>query len=185
MIKIPAIIGGFLGAFALVTLLICRGPRKSTSTPFTVSLDHIKTMREVHLTRYYFEQIVPVEKKDKLKTLIIVPATIDAYINMDELTMEEDSAHISFILPSIRLSEVNFTIDSAKIYGFKNFGIYFSDNAYSEAVEDIQSGLRQARVDIRSKAISQGILELAAQEARSFIQVWVHPVSEKVVQFKD
>lgn len=182
--KFPAIIGGFLGAFALVTLLICRGPRKSPSTPFTVSLEHIKTMREVHLTRYYFEQIVPVEKKDKLKTLIIVPATIDAYINMEELVMEEDSANYTFTMPMIRLSEVNFTIDSAKIYGFKHFGIYFSDNAYSEAVEDIQAGLRQARADIRAKAIMQGILDLAAQEARSFIQVWVQPVSEKGVRFK-
>lgn len=182
--KLPAIIGYIFGSLALVSLFICRGPRKSPSTPFTVSLEHIKTMREVHLTRFYFEQIVPVEKKDKLKTLIIVPATIDAYINMEELVMEEDSANFTFIMPMIRLSEVNFTLDSAKIYGFKHFGIYFSDNAYSEAVEDIQVGLRQARAEIRSKAIMQGILDLAAQEARSFIQVWVQPVSEKGVRFK-
>lgn len=168
----------------IISIWICRKPKIPKQTPFTVSLDHIKMMRDVHLTRYYFEHIVPVEKKDKLKTLIIVPATIDAYINMDEVTLEEDSMNYKFTLPEIRLSDVNFTIDSAKIYGFKNFGIYFSDNAYSEAVEDIQAGLKQARQEIRSKAISQGILTMAAQEARSFIQVWIQPVTEKMVEVR-
>lgn len=156
----------------------CQG-KNEKSTPFTVSTDHIRSFRHLHLTQFYFEQIIPIEKKDKLKSLIIVPATIEAYMDLDELKVESDSMTYRFTLPDVRLSDVNFIIDSAKIYGFKHFGIYFSDNAYSEAVEDIQSGFRIARVEVANKAREQGIERMARDQAKEFIRAW-YPVKEVV-----
>lgn len=173
-----------LGAVVLIAVVwtITR-PKPKKQTPFTVSLDHIKMMRDLHLTRFYFEQIIPIEKKDKLKSLIIVPATIDAYMDLDELKMEADSLNLKFTLPVVRLSEVNFMIDSAKVYGFKHFGLYFSDNAYSEAVLDIQEGMRTARAEVTKKAIDQGIEIMALKEAKEFIYNWGRSVSRKDVSF--
>lgn len=168
----------------IVVLLLVLGIPKCRSkpapAPYTVSLDHIKMMRQLHLTRFYFEQIIPVEKKEKLKTLIIVPAMIDAYMDLDELKMDiVDSVNYKFTLPEVRLSEVNFLLDSARVYGFKHFGIYFSDNAYSEAVQDIQDGLKQARVDVRRKAVEQGILDMAYKEGKDFIYNWARAIADK------
>lgn len=172
-------------AIILITLLTQRilSRDRPAPEPYTVSLDHIKMMRQLHLTRFYFEQIIPVEKKDKLKTIIIVPAMIDAYMDLDELKMEEDSVNYKFTLPEVRLSDVNFLLDSARVYGFKHFGIYFSDNAYSEAVQDIQEGLKQARVEVKRKAIEQGILDMAYKEGKDFVYNWARAVSEKEFTF--
>ena len=163
------------GISAMVTLFRGFRLRNQKSTPFTVSTDHIRSFRHLHLTQFYFEQIIPIEKKDKLKSLIIVPSTIEAYMDLDELKVESDSLNYKFTLPDVRLSDVNFVIDSAKIYGFKHFGIYFSDNAYSEAVEDIQSGFRIARVDVANKARQQGIEAMARNQAKDFIRSWYGP----------
>lgn len=171
-------------ATMFVTTRACRPD--PAPPPYTVSLDHIKMMRQLHLTRFYFEQIIPVEKKDRLKTIIIVPSTIDAYMDLDELKLDiVDSVNYKFTLPEVRLSEVNFLLDSARVYGFKHFGIYFSDNAYSEAVQDIQDGLKQARVDVQRKAIEQGILEMAYKEGRDFVYNWARSVSEKDISFSE
>ncbi len=58
-------------ALILITLLVQRilSLDRPAPEPYTVSLDHIKMMRQLHLTSLYFEQIIPVEKKEKLKTL--------------------------------------------------------------------------------------------------------------------
>ncbi len=169
-------------ATMFVTTRACRPD--PAPTPYTVSLDHIKMMRQLHLTRFYFEQIIPVEKKEKLKTLIIVPAMVDAYMDLDELKMDiVDSVNYKFTLPEVRLSEVNFLLDSARVYGFKHFGIYFSDNAYSEAVQDIQEGLKQARIEVKRKAIEQGILDMAYKEGKDFVYNWAKSISEREVSF--
>lgn len=167
----------------LIPTLGSKCGRKPVQTPYTVSLDHIKMMRNLHLTRFYFEQIIPIEKKDKLKTIIIVPATIDAYMDLDELKLDIDSVNYKFTLPVVRLSEVNFILDSAKVYGFKHFGLYFSDNAYSEAVQDIQAGMRQARVEVIKKATDQGIVTMAYKEAKDFFYNWGRSVSGREVTF--
>lgn len=171
----------------IITVIIFLPLRKKekVQTPFTVSLDHIKMMRQLHLTRFYFEQIIPIEKKDRLKTLIIVPATIDAYMDLDELQAESDSLNYKFTLPEIRLSEVNFIVDSAKVYGFKHFGIYFSDNAYSEAVMDIQEGMRIARGEVVKKAREQGIETMALKEAKDFLYNWARGMTDKEVGFNE
>ena len=171
----------------IITVIIFLPLRKKekVQTPFTVSLDHIKMMRQLHLTRFYFEQIIPIEKKDRLKTLIIVPATIDAYMDLDELQAVSDSLNYKFTLPEIRLSEVNFIVDSAKVYGFKHFGIYFSDNAYSEAVMDVQEGLRIARGEVVKKAREQGIETMALKEAKDFLYNWARGMTDKEVSFEE
>ncbi len=175
-----------LGAAVIAAFLFGRSACRSapkTQTPYTVSLDHIKMMRQLHLTRFYFEQIIPIEKKDKLKSLVIVPATIDAYMDMDELKLDIDSVNYKFTLPVIRLSEVNFMLDSARIYGFKHFGLYFSDNAYTEAIEDIQAGMRIARSEVIVKAKAQGIESMALKEGKEFIYNWARLISDKQVSF--
>jgi hypothetical protein len=176
------VIGAVVIAAFLFGARVCRS-KPIKQTPFTVSLDHIKMLREMHLTRMYFEQIIPIDKRDKLKSLIIAPAFLDAYMNMDELKLESDSVNYKFTLPEIRLSKVTVDLDSAKIYGFKHFGVYFSDNAYSEALEDIQAGLITAKIEITRKAKEQGIERMARQEAKDFIYNWARSVSDKGVSF--
>lgn len=182
MKTIYCIIGAALIAAFIFGTRACR-TKPVRASPFTVSLDHIKMMRQLHLTRFYFEQIIPIEKKDKLKALIIVPAMIDAYMDLDELKLESDSLNLKFTLPTVRLSEVNFILDSAKIYGFKHFGLYFSDNAYSEAIEDIQTGMRTARTEVIKKAKDQGIETMALKEAKDFFYNWGKSLSDRDVSF--
>lgn len=163
--------GAIMGALTVSRIGSCNKPH--VKTPFNVSLDHIKEIKELHLLKYYFEEVIPIDRKDKLKVLLIAQATVDSYINMGDVEINSDSAGlIKITVPEVKLSEVNFFIDSAKVYDFKHFGIQFSDNAYGEAIADIQDGIRKARVSITQKCMADGVMEKSRLAAEDWFYNW-------------
>lgn len=64
---------------------------------------------------------------------------------------------------------VNFLLDSVRVCAFKHIGIFFSDNAYSEAVQDFQEGMKLSCIEVRRKAIKQGILDMAYREGMDIV----------------
>lgn len=177
----------YLIPFVIGILLTWLGPKfihhKDEVKPYTTSVAQIQQMHDLHLTRFFFEQIIPIERNEKLRSLIIVPAYIDAFIDLEKIQLYPDSLNYKFSLPDISLTDVTFLMDSARIYSFKHFGIYFSTNAYDEAVKDLQQGMSEARQSIKAKAINQNIYGLADNEAKEFIRNWVHSFTDKQVIF--
>lgn len=173
-------IGIVLGGYSISRIGSCNRPH--VKTPFNVSLDHIKEIKELHLLKYYFEEVIPIDRKDKLKALLIAQATVNSYINMSDVIIDSDSTGlIKITIPEIKLSAVNFFIDSAKVYDFNHFGVHFSDNAYGEAIDDIQQGIRKARVSINIKCMSDGIVDRSRLAAEDWFYNWAKLTNLNVV----
>ena len=46
-------------------------------------------------------------------------------------------------------------------------------------LKGIQEGMRQARIDVRRKAIEQGILDMAYKEGKDFVYNWARSIANK------
>ena len=146
--------------------------------------DQIRTIQNLHLMRYHYEEIIPIDRKGKLQAMLVVPCYIESYADLTNLQMWVKDSMVNIIMPAVQLSDVLFRIDTATIYDTKHWGITFSSVPYTEALQDIQKGVRDARKEVQKKAIDQKIIEASESELQVFLRSVAHVLGEgKDVQF--
>lgn len=145
--------------------------------------DRMKSIHHFHLTQYNYEEIIPIEREGKLMVLLVVPASIEGYVDMDEMKHQETDSTIIIELPGIRLSPVLTMIDSAKVYDFKRWGLTLVARPYTEAVQDIKDGIAQAKTNVSEKAIVNGIIERSENDLKDWIESTLRGWTKKEIIF--
>jgi hypothetical protein len=159
---------------------------KVVSPPLVFRLNEIKKVRQLKLVTYHFEEIIPIEKNGKIKLLLIVPATVSGYIDLDALQYRIfNDTLISVSLPSASVDSANFQIENAVNYDLeKRFSINLGTGLYQEVFEELKEKLKISKINVTQKAFELGLESSTNNAAKEYISALLSDL-EYVVEFKD
>ena len=145
---------------------------KGNKNPVYSKLEQIQYLERLHLVTYHFEEIIPIEKKnDKIALMLIVPARVYGYINMEKTRFSLIDSTIQVKLPPASIDSAIFDIDKAINYDLqKKFGIAVGSGLYNQVFEELKKGIRESRRDVIKKSIENGILDETSQLGKEYIR---------------
>ncbi|MBN1182132.1 MAG: DUF4230 domain-containing protein [Bacteroidales bacterium] len=159
---------------------------KSERNPVFSKFEQIQYLERLHLVTYHFEEIIPIEKKnDKIALMLIVPARVYGYINMEKTKFELSDSTIRVILPPASIDSAIFDIDKAINYDLeKKFGISAGSGLYDRVFEELKKGIKESRRDVTQKSIQNGILDETTKLGKEYIRSFLSDLGY-YVEFTD
>jgi len=82
-------------------------------------IEDIKHVKHLELVTYYFESMVDVthmEKKDKVYLLMIIPARVSCYIDLEHMNYTVEDSLVRISLPEPVVESPVLDLDSARIF---------------------------------------------------------------------
>lgn len=145
---------------------------KGNKNPVYSKLEQIQYLERLHLVTYHFEEIIPIEKKnEKIALMLIVPARVYGYIDMEKTRFSLIDSIIQVKLPPASIDSAIFDIDKAINYDLeKKFGIAAGSGLYNRVFEELKKGIKESRRDVTQKSIENGIFEETSQLGKEYIR---------------
>lgn len=169
--------------FTILALMFTCCSKRHKPDPVDSVFKEIEYMKDLHLVKYNFEEVIAIQKKQRLKVMLVVPASISAYADLSAIKFEKQDSTLLVGLPGVDLGEVSTDLDSAQVFPVEKWGIVISNGPYKEAVQDIKNGIAQLRTDIEAKAIRQGIIEEAENELKIFMRSLLASITDRRISF--
>ena len=145
------------------------GPK--SNMPVIFRINEIKKVRQLKLVTYHFEEIIPIEKNGKIKLLLIVPATVSGYLDLDDLNyVISNDTIISVKLPEPVIDSATFQIENAVNYDLeKKFSISLGTGLYQEVFSELKEKLRTSKLTVTEKALTMGIRTSTEDAAKEYL----------------
>jgi len=130
-------------------------------------------VRHLRLVTYYFECMVEVcreEKTGDAYLLLIIPARVSCYIDLEQMQVEVEDGRITIALHEPVIESPVLDLDSAKIFNLNRRYVTASKSAYETVVRNVQSALSRAREDAYHRAGINGIREETIRLAKGYFE---------------
>jgi hypothetical protein len=169
------IIGGSVIGLIILGMFIGGAFRKPDLVEENIysRIEDAKYVKRLELVTYYFESIVDVtheEKADKVYLLMIIPARVSCYIDLERMTCVVEDSLILLHLPEPEIEPPVLDLDSAKIFNMNQRYVTASKKSYETVVRNVQQSLIRAKADVLQRAISNGIKEEAVRLGEGYFR---------------
>ena len=101
-------------------------------------IEDVKHVKHLELVTYYFESMVDVthqEKTDKVYLLMIIPARVSCYIDLEQMSYTVDDSLIHIHMPDPVIEPPVLDLDSAKIFNMNQRYVTASKKSYETRTE--------------------------------------------------
>jgi hypothetical protein len=144
------IVGGIALALLASGIILGRGFRKPPVVQENVysRIEEVRHIRHLELVTYYFESMVDVthmEKTDKVYLLMIIPARVSCYIDLERMTYTIEDSLVSIQLPDPVIEAPALDLDSARIFNMNQRYVTASKKSYETVVRNVQASLIRAK----------------------------------------
>ncbi len=129
-------------------------------------IEEVKHVKRLELVTYYFESMVDVthaEKTDKKYLLMIIPARVSCYIDLEQMTYTVNDSLVRVFLPYPLIEAPVLDLDSARIFNMNQRYVTASKKSYETVVRNVQHSLIRAKADVLRRARANGIREEATR----------------------
>ena len=184
------ILGLIIGGYFFIKPLFSKKP----VDPAYAKVEAIKRIKDLTLVKHHYESIIPITKgkREKLQFLLVAPAQVSGYMDLSKIkfSIEEDSL-ITVQLPPTELSQTRISLKNTKEYTFqRSFWDHIKSQIdprsnYLEAYDRIRIALDSARMDVRRRAIINGILEETEDKAEDYLRNLVNNLGYRVEFVKE
>ncbi len=169
------ILGGAAIGLIILGVLIGRAFRKPESLQETVysRVESIQHMKRLELVTYHFESMVDVthpEKKDKVYLLMVIPARVSCYIDLEQVRLTVNDTLIRIRIPEPVIEPPVLDLDSAKLFNMNQRYITASKKSYETVVRNVQRSLIRAKEDALNRARANGIVEETGQLGKGYFR---------------
>jgi hypothetical protein len=120
-----------------------RKPRVVKETIYT-RIEDVKHIKHLELVTYYFESMVDVthmEKADKVYLLMIIPARVSCYIDLEQMNYRVEDTLVQIFLPEPTIESPVLDLDSAKIFNLNERYVTASKKSYETVVRNVQHSI--------------------------------------------
>ena len=179
------ILGLIIAGYFFIRPLFAKKP----IDPAYAKVEAIKRIKDLTLVKHHYESIIPITKgkRERLQFLLVAPAQVSGYMDMSKIkfSIEEDSL-ITVKLPAAELSQTRISLKNTKEYTFqRSFWDHIKSQIdpksnYLEAYDRIRIALDSARLDVRNRAIENGILEETEDKAEDYLRNLVNNLGYRV-----
>jgi Protein of unknown function (DUF4230) len=165
-----------IGIFTIIAALAFRSAfRKPDNKQETVysRIENVKHIQHLELVTYYFESMVDVthlEKTDKVYLLMIIPARVSCYIDLEHMTCTVDDSLVRIQLPDPVIESPVLYLDSARIFNMNQRYVTASRKSYETVVRSVQNSLIRAKKDVLNRAEANGIKEEAKRLGEGYFR---------------
>jgi len=128
----------------------------------------------LELVTYYFESMVDVaheEKTDKVYLLMIIPARVSCYIDLEQMSYTVEDSIIRVFLPSPLIEAPVLDLDSARLFNMNQRYITASKKSYETVVKNVQHSLLRAKEDVMKRAEANGIRDETMRLGEGYFRV--------------
>jgi Protein of unknown function (DUF4230) len=170
----------YMLGFVALSLLVCgillgrRFRKPATEREVVYSrMEDVKQLRQLRVVTYYFESMVDVshaEKADKVYLLMVIPARVSSYIDLEQMDCELSDSLLRVFLPEPVLEAPVLDLDSAKIFNLNQRYVTASKKSYETVVRNVQLSLSRAKEDVHHRALANGILDEARQLGEAYFR---------------
>ncbi|MBN2698980.1 MAG: DUF4230 domain-containing protein [Bacteroidales bacterium] len=160
----------FFSGFAVARRLSGNAPQGPVVHARIEEIRHVKHLRMV---TYYLESMVEVcreEKSGNAYLLLMIPARVSCYVDLEQLQVEVEDTRITVTLPEPVIESPVLDFDSAKIFNLNRRYVTDSKSAYETVVRNVQSALARAREDVYRRAEINGIREEAFRLGKVYFE---------------
>ena len=136
-------------------------------------IEEVKHIRHLELVTYYLESMVDVthmEKTDKVYLLMIVPARISCYIDLEQMRYELTDSLVKIRLPDPVIEAPVLDLDSARIFNMNQRYVTASKKSYETVLRNVQQSLVRAKQDVMKRAEANGIRSEARRLGEIYFQ---------------
>jgi len=136
-------------------------------------IEEVKHIRHLELVTYYLESMVDVtheEKQDKVYLLLIVPARISCYIDLEQMHYELTDSLVRIRLPEPVIEAPVLDLDSARIFNMNQRYVTASKKSYEIVLRNVQRSLVRAKQDVLKRAEANGIRSEARRLGEIYFQ---------------
>lgn len=173
-LKSYLIIGLAIG-FIVVGVIIGRRIRKPDVIidPVYSRMEGVRHMQHLRLVTYYFESMVDVthlEKADKVYLLLVIPARVSCYIDLEQMQYISNDTLIQVFFPDPVIEAPVLDLDSARIFNLNQRYVTASKKSYETVVRNVQNSLMRAKKDVLMRARANGIQEEARRLGETYFQ---------------
>jgi len=136
-------------------------------------IEEVRHIRHLKLVTYYFESMVDVthmEKTDKVYLLMIIPARVSCYINLEHMDYTVEDSVVRISLPDPIIEPPLLDLDSARIFNMNQRYVTASKKSYETVVRNVQNSLIRAKADVLNRAVANGIREEARRLGEGYFQ---------------
>jgi hypothetical protein len=130
-------------------------------------------VKRLELVTYYFESMVDVsheKKTDKVYLLMIIPARVSCYIDLEEMSYTVTDTLVRIFLPHPLIEPPVLDLDSAKIFNMNQRYVTASKKSYETVVRNVQHSLIRAKEDVLRRAADNGIREEATRLGEAYFK---------------
>jgi len=168
-------IGGIVLALILSGVALGGAFRKPDIIQETIysRFEDVKHVRHLELVTYYFESMVDVthqKKADKVYLLMIIPARVSCYIDLEQMIYTVNDSLITIHLPEPVIESPVLDLDSAKIFNMNQRYVTASKKSYETVVRNVQHSLGRAKEDVLNRAEANGIKDEARRLGRGYFK---------------
>jgi hypothetical protein len=164
-----------------IALLVCgifflgRGFQKPRiiQSPVYSRIEEVRHIRHLELVTYYFESMVDVthlEKADKVYLLMIVPARVSCYIDLEHMHYLVEDSLVRIQLPEPVIEPPVLDLDSARLFNMNQRYVTASKKSYETVVRNVQLSLGRAKEDVLNRAAANGIREEARRLGEAYFR---------------
>lgn len=169
------IIGGIALALLISGIILGRGFRKPPIVQENVysRIEDVKHIRHLELVTYYFESMVDVthmEKTDKVYLLMIIPARVSCYIDLERMTYTVEDSLVRIHLPDPVIEPPVLDLDSARLFNMNKRYVTASKKSYETVVRNVQHSLIRAKKDVLNRAEANGMKEEALRLGEGYFK---------------
>ena len=136
-------------------------------------MEDAKQIKHLELVTFYFESMVDVthsEKTDKVYLLMVIPARVSCYIDLDKMSIEANDSLVRIYLPEPVIESPVLDLDSAKIFNMNQRYVTASKKSYETVLRNVQQSLIRARQDVFKRAEANGIREEATRLGEGYFR---------------
>jgi len=136
-------------------------------------IEEVMHVKHLELVTYYFESMVDVthmEKTDKVYLLMIIPARVSCYIDLEHMNYIVEDSLVRIILPDPVIEPPVLDLDSARIFNMNQRYVTASKKSYETVVRNVQQSLIRAKADVLNRAVANGIREEASRLGEGYFQ---------------
>jgi len=162
-------------ALIVLGVFLGRGLRKPDVVidPVYSRIEDIKHVRHLELVSYYFESMVDVthlDKTDKVYLLLVIPARVSCYIDLDQMHYTSNDTLVRLSLPDPIIEAPVLDLDSAQIFNMNQRYVTASKKSYETVVRNVQLSLTRAKQDVLCRAMANGIQEEARRLGEAYFR---------------
>ena len=125
-------------------------------------IEEVKHVKHLELVTYYFESMVDVthmKKADKIYLLMIIPARVSCYIDLEHMNYIVDDSLVRISLPDPVIEPPVLDLDSARIFNMNQRYVTASKKSYETVVRNVQNSLIRAKADVLNRAVANGYFQ--------------------------